>query len=309
MCDKHTMLVRKNYAIVMLIGLFYAFIFIPYSFANGQQEPRTSIDEGLSLRIGLLDSGGMSDEIPVSTNAFTDYIQGMVGIPVTLHRFSAGGYSTLAQAFISGEINAMRANQLLYLQARNESSAWLIAAERYEGNEEFTTIPQVFVRRDSEIKAVEDLRGLSIAAGDPLSSTYTSLVYDLHNLGLIEDNDPLSFFGDVIFVNHGPALLSLVNGNVDAVISFDAAPSIYLKELSNDVVPIFTCTEIPNITMVVHGDLPTWVTEKFRRALFELTAPVNRAALDAFYPFMIEISNAHDADMDEVREMYSLLGF
>lgn len=292
-----------------ILVVFFAFVFTTFLCANGQQEPLAYLDQNLSLKIGILDSGGISDEIPVSTNAFTEYLQTVVGVPVTIHRFSAGGYSTLAHAFISGDINAMRGNQLLYLQAKKETNAWNIATERYAGNENFTTIPQVFVLKDSDIKKIEDLRNMRIAASDPMSTTYASLIYDLHNLGYVRGNDPRSFFSDITFVNHGPALLSLTNGDIDAVVSFDAAPSIYLKEMASDVRPIFTCTEIPNITMVVNGNLPTWVTEKFRRALVELTLAENKPALEAFYPFIIEISNAHDSDMDVVRDMYALLGF
>ncbi len=113
---------------------------------------------------------------------------------------------------------------LPYVLARDQIGAEVILGEVYRGRSVYTG--RIFVRKDSGIATLEQLRGKTIAFADPLSESGYLYPLDLFvAAGLLERSaDPATFFGTVYFAGgYQQAVQAVANGFVDAAAASEFA--------------------------------------------------------------------------------------
>jgi phosphonate transport system substrate-binding protein len=197
-----------------------------------------------------------------------------------------------------------------YVFANREARAQIVAVDVWHGKTSYTS--RIYVRKDSGLKTLEDLRGKSIAFVDPGSTSgYVYPMVLLIKKGLVKGRDPKTFFKEAMYTGtHEAALLALVNGNVDAVASFDLAPQQYLKdkERVEKLTYVAETDPIPEAGVVVREGLDPALVQKLFEALVSFNAPEYRPILNNFYG-IDGFAPARDSDYDPVRAAIDLLGW
>ena len=197
-----------------------------------------------------------------------------------------------------------------YVFSNREAKAQIVAVDVWHGKTSYTS--RIFVRKDSNFKRLEYLRGKNIAFVDPGSTSgYVYPMVMLIKKGLVKDRDPKTFFKEAMFAGtHEAALLALLNGSVDAVASFDLAPQQYLKEKERveKLTYIAETDPIPEAGMCVREGLDPALVKKLHDALMAFNAPEYRPILKDFYG-IDGFAPAKDSDYNPVREAIDLLSW
>src|SRR5436309_14925667 len=152
----------------------------------------------------------------------------LTGIPVRVT--VASDYAAVIEALRNRTADLAFVHPGGYVLASREAKARIIARNLWHGKSSFTS--RIFVRKDSGVKQLEELRGKTIAFVDPASSSgYIYPMVLLIQRGLVKNRDPKTFFREVVFAGaHDAAMPALVDGHVDAVASFDLAREQYLSD-------------------------------------------------------------------------------
>ena len=173
---------------------------------------------------------------------------------------------------------------LPYVMARERIGAAALLSEVYRGKASYRGA--VFVRRDSGIASLEQLRGKSIAFADPISESGFLYPLDLFvKAGLMAPRgDPKAFFGQVYFAGgYQQAIHAVANGLVDA-----AGVSIYATLLLDadrrgSVTAIARTPPIPSHVVVARRGLEPELRAAFVAAMLALNAPAKRHLLKHVY--------------------------
>jgi phosphonate transport system substrate-binding protein len=231
-----------------------------------------------------------------------------VGIPIKV--YMPTDYLGVVEALRNRTADMAFVHPAGYVFASREAKAKIVAVDVWHGKTSYTS--RFYVRKDSGITSLDGLRGKTIAFVDPGSTSgYVYPMVMLIKKGLVRNRDPKTFFKDAMFAGtHEAALLALLNGNVDAVASFDLAPQQYLKEKAKvDRVSYVAETEpIPEAGMCVRDGLDPALVKKLTESLMAFNAPEYRPVLKDFYG-IDGFAPARDSDYNPVREAIDLLGW
>lgn len=231
-----------------------------------------------------------------------------VGIPIKV--YMPTDYLGVVEALRNRTADMAFVHPAGYVFSNREARAQIVAVDVWHGKTSFTG--RFYVRKDSGLKTLEDLRGKTIAFVDPGSTSgYVYPMVMLIKKGLVTNRDPKTFFKEAMFAGtHEAALLALLNGSVDAVASFDLAPQQYLKEKEKvDRISYVAETEpIPEAGMCVREGLDPSLVKKITESLMAFNAPEYRPILRDFYG-IDGFAPARDSDYNPVREAIDLLGW
>jgi phosphonate transport system substrate-binding protein len=196
-----------------------------------------------------------------------------------------------------------------YVLASREAKARIVAKNLWHGKSTFTS--RIFVRRDSGLRTLDDLRNKTMAFVDPASSSgYIYPMVLLMQRGLVRNRDPKTFFRDVVFAgSHDAAMRALVNGHVDAIASFDLAREQYLTEPAerDKIVVVAETPPIPEAGIAARDGLDPATFARVRAALLQIRGPAYAALLKRLYD-IDGFEPAEDRDYDPVRAAIELLG-
>ena len=180
-----------------------------------------------SLHLVLTPSQKPTDLL-VSGEAFGAALGKLVGVPIRVT--VASDYAAVVEALRNRTADLAFVHPAGYVLANREAKAMIVAKDQWHGNTSYTS--RIFVRKESGLKTLEDLRGKTIAFVDPSSTSgYVYPMVMLMEKGLVQNKDPKTFFKEFVFAgSHDAGLLALLNGHVDAFASFDQAREQYLKD-------------------------------------------------------------------------------
>ena len=196
-----------------------------------------------------------------------------------------------------------------YVLANREAKAMLLVTTLWHGKRTFTS--RFFVRKDSGLKQIEDLRGKTFAFVDPASSSgYVYPMVLLIQRGLVKNRDPKTFIREVLFAwAHDAAMRALVNRHVEAIASFDLAAEEYLKDPAerDQITWIAETPPIPEAGIAARDGMDPAVLAKVRAALLQMHGPAYAPLLRRLYN-IDGFGPADDRDYDPVRAAVDLLG-
>lgn len=231
-----------------------------------------------------------------------------IGIPIKV--YMPTDYLGVVEALRNKSADMAFVHPAGYVFSNREAKAQIVAVDVWHGKTSYTS--RFYVRKDSGLKTLEQLRGKTIAFVDPGSTSgYVYPMVTLIKKGLVTNRDPKTFFKEAMFAGtHEAALLALLNGSVDAVASFDLAPQQYLKEKERvDQVAYVAETEpIPEAGMCVRDGMDGALVKKVTESLMAFNAPEYRPILKDFYG-IDGFAPAKDSDYNPVREAIDLLGW
>jgi phosphonate transport system substrate-binding protein len=231
----------------------------------------------------------------------------LLGAPVRVT--VASDYAAVIEALRNRTADLAFVHPVGYVLASREAKATIVAKNLWHGKSTFTS--RIYVRRDSGVRQLEDLRGRTMAFVDPASSSgYTYPMVLLIQRGLVRNRDPKTFFREVVFAgSHDAAMRALLNGHVDAIASFDLAREQYLKDPAERerVVSVAETPPIPEAGIAARAGLEPETFARVRAALVSIRGPAYADLLRRLYD-IDGFEPAEDREYDSVRAAVELLG-
>jgi phosphonate transport system substrate-binding protein len=238
---------------------------------------------------------------------FAQVLGTLVGVPfrVTV----ASDYAAVIEALRNRTADLAFVHPVGYVLANREAKATIVARNLWHGKASFTA--RFYVRTDSGLRQLGDLRGKTFAFVDPASSSgYTYPMVMLIQRGLVKNRDPKTFFREVVFSGaHDASMRALLNGHVDGIASFDLAREQYLKDPAerDRVVSIAETPPIPEAGIAARDGLDPALVARIRAALLRIKGPEHASLLKRLYE-IDGFEPATDRDYDPVRAAVELLG-
>jgi phosphonate transport system substrate-binding protein len=231
----------------------------------------------------------------------------LIGQPVRVT--VASDYAAVIEALRNKTADLAFVHPVGYVLAHREAKALIIAKDRWHGNTSYTS--RIWVRKDSGLKTLEELRGKTMAFVDPASSSgYVYPMVMLIQRGLVQNRDPKTFFKEVVFSgSHDAALIALLRGHVDAIGSFDQAREQYLKDPAEreKLTWVAESAPIPEGGICGREGLDREVVAKVRDALLKIRGPTYEALLKRLYD-IDGFEPAEDREYEVVRAAMDLVG-
>jgi phosphonate transport system substrate-binding protein len=263
----------------------------------------TTAADGLHL---VLTPSQKPTDLIAAGDDFARALGRLVGVPVRVT--VASDYAAVIEALRNRSADLAFLHPVGYVIAHREAKATIVARNLWHGNATFTS--RIFVRKDSGFKALEDLRGKTIAFVDPASSSgYTYPMLLLMQRGLVKGRDPKTFFREVVFSgSHDASMRALLNGHVDAIASFDMAREQYLKDPAEreKLTWLAETPPIPEAGIAAREGLEPAMVARVRAALVQMRGPQYAALLKRIYD-IDGFEPAEDKDYDPVRHAVDLL--
>ena len=207
------------------------------------------------------------DQLLEDVKPVVHYLEGK--LEVKIRDFVATDYAGVVEALRNKTADFGFMGSLQYVMARQEAGAVPILGEIYNGKE--TYVSRIFVRKDSGIEELEDLRGKNIAFVDPISSSGFMYPLDIFKeKGLIEQ-EPEKFFNRVYFAGGDEqAIRAVYNNFVDAAGIGQYSYNLLRPEERDEIVAIASSRPIPSHCLVARKGLPKKTIENLQRALLAL---------------------------------------
>lgn len=219
-----------------------------------------------------------ADKLEAKAKPLEKLLSDKLGIPVKVS--VSTNYNTIVEAMKSKKVDVGFLPPTAYTLAHDQKAAdLLLQAQRFGVNNDGSPNKklvddyksEILVKKDSKIKSLKDLKGKKIALQDVTSTAgYT------FPLATLKKETGINATKDLKIVNvkgHDQAVISLLNGDVDAAAVFQDARTIVKKDQPNVFkdTKILKLTEpIPNDTISVRPDMDKKFQEKLKKAFKEI---------------------------------------
>lgn len=240
--------------------------------------------------------------------AVTAWLSAEIGIPV--EGFVTIDHAAAVEALRNGDADISFMGALPFVLAQAEIGAVPLLSEVYRDAASYTG--RIFVRRDSGIKTLADLRGRDIAFADPISeSGYLYPLAEFERAGLIASpGEAEAFFGRLFFAGgYQQAMQAMAEGLVDAAGASQYADLLLSPGQQAEVTWIAESKAIPSHVVIARPELDADIQNRFVRTMLKLNEPENRSMLRYLYGpdgYVVSDPGAYDEVRDMARR-YGLL--
>lgn len=239
----------------------------------------------------------------------SEWMSDEIGVPV--RGFVTSDHAAAVEALRNGDADISFMGALPYVLANEHVGAQIILQEVYRGEPSYTS--RIFVRRDSGIRDLADLRGKTIAFADPISeSGYLYPLDEFSAAGLLERGaDPRSFFDRLLFAGgYQQAIQAVASGLVDAAGASQYSELLLSPEQQQEVIWISETPLIPSHAVIARKGLDMSLQDRFIAAMLKLNEPEHQELLQYVYSpdgYVIADPTAYEPVRDLARA-YGLLG-
>lgn len=233
--------------------------------------------------------------------AITGWLAEQIGVPV--EGFVTIDHAAAVEALRNGDADISFMGALPFVLAEAEISAVPLLSEVYRGAPSYTG--RIFVRRDSGVETLKELRDRDIAFADPISeSGYLYPLDEFVRAGLIDGpGEAEAFFGRVFFAGgYQQAMQAMAEGLVDAAGASQYADLLLTPAQQAEVTWIAESEPIPSHLVIARPGLDADLQDRFVNAMLRLNEPENRDKLRYLYGPDGYV-RADSAAYDGVREM------
>jgi len=266
----------------------------------------------LKVRIGFNPTQN-SEQLTAAAQAIADFLETELGGTIEVEVFLPTAYRGLIEAMRSGNLDFAFFPPDGFVIAKREVNAQVLLKSVRFGNPFYWSA--IIVRKDSGIKSIADLEDKTIAWVDPNSAA--GYVFPRAELTL-SGIQPDDFFAKQVFAGkHDAAVLSVLNGSVDAAATFanddqniSGAWTQFLDaDQAKELTAIFYSRPIPGDTFSVSQDFANTypsLTLKIGAAIASIRAPDSNLLMDLYrIDYMVP---ADSSDYEVVREARDVLG-
>lgn len=237
----------------------------------------------------------------------TSWLSEQMGVPV--EGFVTFDHAAAVEALRNGDADISFMGALPFVLAEDQIGAVPLLSEVYRGQPSYSG--RIFVRRDSGIETLADLRDKDIAFADPVSESGYIYPLDLFvREGLFTGaGDADGFFGQKFFAGgYQQAMQAMANGLVDAAGASQYADLYLTPDQQAEVRVLAESEQIPSHAVIARPDLDPTLRGSFVQTMLRLNEADNRHLLA--YLFGPEGYVAADpAVYDGVRETARRYGF
>ncbi|MBO9463419.1 phosphate/phosphite/phosphonate ABC transporter substrate-binding protein [Labrenzia sp. R5_0] len=212
----------------------------------------------------------------------TGWLSEQMSVPVT--GFVTFDHAAAVEALRNGDADISFMGALPFVLAEDQLGAVPLLSEVYRGQPSYSG--RVFVRKDSGIETLADLKGRDIAFADPVSESGYIYPLDLFvREGLIADAaDADSFFGRKFFAGgYQQAMQAMANGLVDASGASQYADLFLTPDQQAEVRVLAESEQIPSHAVIARPGLDAGLQAKFVKVMLSLNDPENRYLLAYLY--------------------------
>ena len=221
-----------------------------------------------------------------------EYLSERLGVKV--EAFTASNYIGVVEGIGSGSVDFGIIPPFSALLAQKQSNAQpLLTSKGTTGKPGYTA--ELYVRKDSGIKSLQDVKGKKVAFVDPSSSS--GYIYPgamLVKAGInLEKDISYQFSG-----GHDKSLQLLLNRDVDVIATFDGVPERYKKDFPNavnEVEKLATSDMIPGVMVTASNKMDKELQEKLKQALLDIEKDPK---LKELFKKMFSITGFSDVDQD-----------
>lgn len=233
-----------------------------------------------------------SEQLVEDVKPIADYLSDKLGVKV--EAFTASNYIGVVEGIGSGSVDFGIIPPFSALLAQKQSNAHpLLTSLGSSGKPGYTA--ELYVRKNSGIKSLQDVKGKKVAFVDPSSSS--GYIYPgamLVNAGLNLDKDISYQFSG----GHDKSLQLLLNKDVDVIATFDGVPEKYVKDFPNavtDTEKLATSELIPGVMVTASNNMDKELQEKLKQALLDIDKDPEMKEL---FKKMFSITGFTEVDQD-----------
>ena len=247
----------------ILLALF-SFLFV-FSIVGCSAKTETKKEEKV-IKMGFVPLKN-SEKLVEDLKPISDYLSERLGVKV--EAFTASNYIGVVEGIGSGSVDFGIIPPFSALLAQKQSNAKpILTSKGKTGKPGYTA--ELYVRKDSGIKNLQDVKGKKVAFVDPSSSS--GYIYPgamLVEAGLnLEKDISYQFSG-----GHDKSLQLLLNKDVDVIATFDGVEDRYAKDFpqaKTDIQKLATSDMIPGIMVTVSSKMDKDLQEKLKQALLDM---------------------------------------
>ena len=221
------------------------------------------------------------DQLAGDVKPVIEYLKKALGRDVK--SFVSTDYAGIVEALRNETADAGFMGPLQYVIAHQQSGARALLGEVYNGSATYQS--KIFVRKDSGITSIEQLKGRTMAFVDPISSSgYLYPMSIFRDEKLVKDR-PEEFFKRIYFAGGDEqAIRAVYNKFVDAAGIGEFAYNLLRPDERDAVTSIAVSRPIPSHCIVVRKGLPEKIAEDLAKALLALNEDgPNHALLQQLY--------------------------
>ncbi len=246
------------------------------------------------------------DRLVEDLRPVVQYLEKSLGMRVK--QFVSTNYAGIVEALRNETADVGFMGPLQYVIAHDKAGAKAILGEVY--GDSSTYVSKIFVRKDSGISTLEDLRGKTIAFVDPISSSgYLYPLTIFRDQGLLKGR-PEDFFKKAYFAGGDEqAIRAVYNKFVDAAGIGEFAYSLLRGEERGEVISIAHSRPIPSHCVVVRNGLDAETTRKVREAFLALNKGPDKRLLKNLYNVdgYIKVDHETYRDVQNIAKEYGFV--
>ena len=208
-----------------------------------------------------------SEQLVEDVKPIADYLSQKMGVKV--EAFTASNYIGVVEGIGSGSVDFGIIPPFSAVLAQKQSNAHpLLTSQGKTGKSGYTA--ELYVRKDSGIKSLQDVKGKKVAFVDPSSSS--GYIYPgamLVKAGINLDKDISYQFSG----GHDKSLQLLLNKDVDVIATFDGVEERYAKDFPaalTDIEKLASSDTIPGIMVTASSKMDKDLQEKLKQALLDM---------------------------------------
>ena len=277
----------------ILLALF-SFIFV-FSIVGCSTKTETKKEEKV-IKMGFVPLKN-SEKLVEDLKPISDYLSERLGVKV--EAFTASNYIGVVEGLGSGSVDFGIIPPFSSLLAQKQSNAKpILTSKGKTGKPGYTA--ELYVRKDSGIKSLQDVKGKKVAFVDPSSSS--GYIYPgamLVNAGLNLDKDISYQFNG----GHDKSLQLLLNKDVDVIATFDGVEDRYAKDFpqaKTDIQKLATSDMIPGVMVTTSSKMDKELQEKLEKALRDIEKDPK---MKEMFTKMFSITGFTDVDQDAYKKV------
>lgn len=297
-----------------IIVLFMSFIVlvVAVSGCSPKEDKRSNDYKPETLNVEFVPSQN-AKTLDAKVKPLQQLLSKELGIPVKVH--IATNYNTMVEALKSKKVDVAFISPVSYTIAHDQGAAdVLLKSKGYlvddKGDPTSKLVDyyrsQIVVRQNSHLQTLEDLKGKKVGLQDPESTS--GYIYPMASLKKVHIHQNDIKIAQI--KGHDQALIALLNGDVDAVATYQDARADLKRDYPNiykDTKVIYRTEKIPNDTISVRSDMDQQWKTKISNAFLEMSkTKKGQTILTDIYGHQ-GYEKAKDSDFDTVRKYRKLV--